>query len=102
MNVLFVSRRKSRNSSGSMDRQSLNEIPLVNDGGDGCGAADANDNADIGGCMLATHILTTCRLQLEQLEQLPRTRVTVVDLAALPVHHQAALVHASHVMASIQ
>ncbi len=50
----------------------------------------------------AAHILTTCRLQLGQLEQLPRTRVTVADLAALPLHHQAALVHASHVMASIQ
>jgi hypothetical protein len=38
------------------------------------------------------------RPQVALLQQLPHARITVVDLAALPLRHQVALVHRTHVM----
>lgn len=95
MNVLLVTRRAA--AGGMMDRQSLNEVPLVRD------YTRTNIVAKIasliqGHLFTATYTPNILSIQIAQLQQLPRTRVTVADLSALPLDHQAALAHASHVM----
>ncbi len=46
--------------------------------------------------------LISCPLfpQVALLQQIPQARITVVDFAALPLRHQVALAHRTHVMVS--